>query len=109
MRNGLLLVVTLAALTLAASPGQTEVSDPIPVLAGDGIRSPGPRALGFEGLAADPSSIGSFQGVVALAYLRGRVRDAAGRRLVMVNDIRVVQGDYVSADGVARRGTFAFV
>jgi len=103
-----LLLATLAV-ALPASSGRTDVSDPIPVLPGSLVRAPGPRVLGFQGLAADPSSIGNFQGVVALAYLRGRVRDASGRRLVMVDDIRVMQGDYVSADGTARRGTFAFV
>src|ERR1041384_4358328 len=103
MRN-VLLVVTLAV-TLSSSPGRADVSDPIPVLPGHLVRSPGPGAAH----AADPSSIGNFQGLVALAYLRGRVRDASGHRLVMIDDIRVMQGDYVSADGTARHGTFAFV
>jgi len=107
--RGFLLVTTLAALALPASPGRTDVSDPIPVLPGGLVRAPGPRVLGLQGLAADPSSIGNFQGLVALAYLRGRVRDATGHRWVMENDIRILQGDYVSADGVHRRGTFAFV
>jgi hypothetical protein len=111
MRTASLRLVSGALLlaTLAASPGRTDVTDPVPVLTGNLVRAPGPRALGFEGLAADPSSIGNFQGLIALAYLRGRVRDASGRRLVMADDIRVMQGDYVSADGVARHGTFAFV
>src|SRR5947199_169720 len=59
--------------------------------------------------AADPSSIGDFQGVVALAYMRGAARDAAGRAFTIVNDIRIFMGDYVSADGIQRRGAFGFV
>jgi len=102
----LLLVV---AAVVAASRARADSSDPVPVLGGDQVLSPGPRSLGFRGIAADPSSIGNFQGLVALAYLRGRVRDATGHRWVMENDIRILQGDYVSADGVHRRGTFAFV
>src|SRR5438876_741522 len=71
---------------------------------------PGPRALGFkDGLAADPSTIGNFRGLVALAYMRGSVRDSSGRRWLMVNDMRLFQGDYVAADGIQRQGTFAFV
>ena len=85
-------------------------SDPVPVLPGATILSPGPRALGFkDGLAADPSTIGNFRGLVALAYMRGRVRDSSGRRWLMVNDMRLFHGDYVSADGIQRQGTFAFV
>jgi len=101
-----------AAVGLLACPARAQTadaSDPIPVLEGKRILSPGPRTLGFDGLAADPSTIGNFQGLVALAYMRGRARDTAGRAFVMVNDIRIFKGDYVSTDGVARRGTFAFV
>ena len=109
--RGLLLVAALVAGVIPAPrPAHAaDASDPIPVLPGETILSPGPRALGFVGIAADPSTIGNFRGLVALAYLRGRVRDATGRRLVMENDIRLFQGDYVSADGIERRGTFAFV
>src|SRR2546426_3721927 len=102
----LVIVGVLACRVRAQTP---DASDPAPVLDGMQILSPGPRTLGFDGLAADPSSIGNFQGVVALAYMRGTVRDATGRSFVMVNDIRVFTGDYVSADGAQRRGAFGFV
>jgi len=46
---------------------------------------------------------------VTLAYLRGRVRDATGRTFLMLDDLRIFQGDYVAADGVQRHGTFGFV
>jgi len=81
-----------------------DVTDPIPVLPGKQVLGPQPGRL-----SADPSSIGNFSGLVALAYLRGKVRDASGHRWLMQNDIRVMQGDYVSADGTRRHGTFAFV
>jgi hypothetical protein len=107
----LLLVAALVAGAIHASGARADTaSDPVPVLPGDTILSPGPRALGFKhGLAADPSTIGNFRGLVALTYLRGRVRDATGRQWVMANDMRLFQGDYVSADGIQRQGTFAFV
>ena len=41
--------------------------------------------------------------------MRGSVRDSSGRRWLMVNDLRLFQGDYVAADGIQRQGTFAFV
>ena len=107
LRSAACTLLLLAALGARAQTADT--SDPIPVLPGERILSPGPRTLGFDGLAADPSAIGNFQGLVALAYLRGRVTDSGGGRSVMMNDIRLFQGDYVAADGVRRHGTFAFV
>ena len=103
----LLLVAALVAGVIPASPARADTadaSDPIPVLGGGRILSPGPRTLG-----RDPSTIGNFRGLVALAYMRGSVRDSSGRRWLMVNDMRVFQGEYVAADGTQRRGTFAFV
>jgi hypothetical protein len=101
--------LVMLALTGPAGAGRADPTDPIPVLPGERILLPGPRRLGLEGPAADPSTIGNFRGLVALAYLRGKARHATSRRAIMANDIRIFQGDYVAADGVARRGTFAFV
>jgi hypothetical protein len=106
---------TLRVLAFAVLAGAIPASaglllpDPIPVLPGQRILLPGPRLKGYQGLSVDPSTIGNFRGVVGLAYLRARVRDASGRRWVMANDVRVFQGDYVAADGVPRQGAFAFV
>ena len=111
-RPGHTVLVAVLASALAgglARPAAADPTDPVPVLSGKRILSPGPRGLGFAGLAADPSSIGNFRGVVGLAYLRGRVRDASGHRWVMENDIRVFRGDYVAVDGIQRTGAFAFV
>ena len=101
-----------ASVGLLACPARAQTADasePIPVLDGERFLSPGPRTLHFDGLNADPSTIGNFQGVVALAYMRGTARDATGRPFAMATDIRIFEGDYVSADGAPRRGTFAFV
>lgn len=89
--------------------GTVALPDPVPVLPAAAIFSPGPRRLGFAGLGQDPSSIGNFRGVVALAYLRGKFRDANGKKVLLNNDIRIMQGDYVAADGIQRSGTFGFV
>ena len=105
----LLLLAALVTGTIHAPRARADTaSDPVPVLPGATILSPGPRALGFkDGLAADPSTIGNFRGLVALAYMRGSVRDSSGRRWLMVNDLRLFRGDYVAADGIQRQGTFA--
>ena len=105
----LLRVLAPLALLALAGPAPADDTDPIPVLPGSRILSPGPRALGYGGRRADPSTIGDFRGLVALAYLRGKVRDASGRRWIMANDVRLFRGDYVAADGMPREGTFAFV
>ena len=104
-----MVIAAIGVLACQVRAQTPDASDPVPVLDGMQILSPGPRTLGFDGLAADPSSIGDFQGVVALAYMRGAARDAAGRAFTIVNDIRIFMGDYVSADGIQRRGAFGFV
>jgi len=103
---GALLALLAGAVPVAAGEAPP---DPVPILPGARIFLPGPRGLGYQGLGVDPSTIGDFRGVAALAYLEARVRDAGGRRWIMANDIRVFQGDYVAADGVLRQGAFAFV
>jgi hypothetical protein len=103
-------VAALVTAVTTARPADAQLRpDPVPVLPGERVLFPGPRRLGLDGLSADPSTIGDFRGLVAVAYVRSRIRDAAGRRAIMANDVRVFQGDYVAADGVERRGTFAFV
>jgi hypothetical protein len=103
------LLVGLLLVASPASAGPADLPDPVPVLPFNALFSPGPRRLGYAGIAQDPSSIGNFRGLVALAYLKGKVRDATGRRLLLRNDIRILQGDYVAADGIQRSGTFGFV
>jgi len=106
LRAGALITLVVASWAYA---GTVDLPDPVPVLPGTAVFSPGPRKLGFAGIGNDPSSIGNFRGLVGLAYVKGKVRDATGRRILMVNDMRILQGDYVAADGIERHGTFGFV
>ncbi len=101
----LLLLVLVAPRGLCAQVG----SEPVPIPGGFHVLFPGPKRLGFPGLRVEASTITNFQGDVALAYLRGTARSAAGQDFVLTADMRVVRGDYVAADGISRRGVFGFV
>ena len=81
---------------------------PVPV-PGDGhLFAPGPVSLGLQGVQVNPSSIGDFDGTVALAYLKGPT-GGDGHRFLMVNDIRLMKGTYLAADGSRHLGAFAFI
>lgn len=82
---------------------------PVPVPGTGHIFAPGPRSLGLAGLAVNPSSIGDFAGVVALAYVKGRAVGGDGRRFLMANDMRIMSGAYLAADGSRHSGSFAFI
>jgi hypothetical protein len=82
---------------------------PIPVPGASHIFAPGPRSLGLPGLVVNPSSIGDFAGVVALAYVKGRAVGSDGRRFLMANDMRIMSGAYLAADGSPHSGSFAFI
>ena len=94
---------------LLARLGWAADADPLPIAGGGHVFSPGPRSLGLIGLHAEPGSITNFDGLVALAYLAGTAVYGAGGRYRMMNDMRVLDGRYVAADGVERLGTFAFI
>src|SRR5262249_61855233 len=82
---------------------------PVPVPGPFNIFAPGPTRLGLQGAKANPSSIGAFDGTVALVYLKGRATGGDGHRFLMMNDMRIMTGAYRAADGTQHRGTFAFV
>ncbi len=103
---GALATAGLLALTTAA--GAFDGVMPVPVPGADHIFAPGPRSLGLQGIQVNPSSIGDFDGAVALAYLRGRATGGDGHRFVMLNDMRIMKGTYLAADGSQHFGTFAF-
>src|SRR5262245_59606275 len=84
--------LALALLAAAVPAGAFDGTMPVPP-AGPHIFAPGPRALGLQGPQADPSSVGDFDGTVALVYLNGRATDGDGHRFVMVNDMRIMTGD----------------
>ena len=100
-------LVLLLALAPAASAFDGVM--PVPVPGAAHLFAPGPASLGLPGLDVNPSSIGDFDGTVALAYLQGRAKDASGRRFKMSNDMRVMTGRYLAADGSPHVGSFAFI
>jgi len=102
----------ICALVVLATVGSAHAFDgtmPVPVPGTSHIFAPGPRSLGLGGLAANPSSIGDFGGVVAIAYAKGRAVGGDGHRFLMVNDMRIMSGAYLAADGSQHSGSFAFI
>ena len=120
-RRGLLLAVLVSALgVVLLLPGVAVAVDPAPVPIPGGfvpfpgapfihVFAPGPPDLGFMGEDVEPNTITNFRGFSALAYIAGTATDADGNTYTMLNDMRVFQGTYVSADGSVLHGTFAFI
>jgi len=109
MTRGMIRLV-FAVLAVAATARAFDGAMPVPP-GGPHIFAPGPRSLGLglQGLQANPSSVGDFDGTVALAYLQGRATGGDGHRFMMVNDMRIMTGDYLAADGSRHHGSFAFI
>ena len=63
--------------------------------------------LQLEGLNVEPSTITDFMGFTALAYHAGTVTGSDGITYNLETDIRVMEGEYVGADGNHHDGTFA--
>lgn len=70
---------------------------------------PGPTSIGDDGVDVEPSVITNFRGFIAVAMLLGTAKDANGHSFTLMTDIRVHQGEYVSADGRHHRGTFVLI
>jgi hypothetical protein len=99
----------LALLAVGAAAYGFDGAMPVPVPGAGHLFAPGPASLGLQGLHVNPSSIGDFDGTVAIAYLKGRAKGADGRRFRMANDMRVMTGAYLAADGSRHVGSFAFI
>src|SRR5215470_3016220 len=90
-------------------------TDPVPIPGGIDlpplihIFAPGPVDLGFQGLDVELNGITNFRGFSALGYLAGTASDSNGNTYNVATDMRVFQGEYVSADGTHHRGTFVFI
>jgi len=120
-RRGSFVLVTLvwALGVVMLLPGSAIAADTAPVPIPGGIQipegplihvfAPGPIDLGLMGEDIEPNTITNFQGFSALAYIAGTATDADGNTYAMLNDMRVFQGTYVSADGSVLSGTFAFI
>jgi hypothetical protein len=103
------MVSTLVLLAAATAARAFDGVMPVPVPGSPHIFAPGPKAIGFQGPKANPSSIGDFNGTVALLYLKGRATGGDGQRFLMANDMRIMTGTYRAADGSQHQGSFAFV
>ena len=102
--------LALLLLVLASGVRAQDAGEPLPIPGGRfHFFAPGPRLLGLSGLHFEASTITNFQGDLALAYLRGTARSAAGQNFTLAADMRVFSGEYVAADGISRRGVFGFV
>jgi hypothetical protein len=99
----------IGLLVLAATGHAFDGVMPVPVPGPSHIFAPGPKSLGLPGLQVNPSSIGDFDGAVALAYVKGHATGADGHRFDMVNDVRIMTGMYLAADGSRHVGSFGFV
>jgi hypothetical protein len=90
----------------------TRTTDPAPIPGGlaPGIHifAPGPPPIG-QGVDVELSGITNFRGFSALGYLAGTASDSNGNNYLVGSDMRVFQGEYVSADGSHHRGTFVFI
>ena len=90
----------------------TRITDPVPISGGlaPGVHifAPGPPPIG-QGLDVELNSITNFRGFAALGYLAGTATDSNGGSYDVGSDMRVFQGEYVSADGSHHRGTFVFI
>ena len=97
-------ILVAGGLALATAARAFDGAMPVPVPGGAHLFAPGPTDL-----QVNPSSIGDFDGTVALAYLKGRALGGDGHRFLMANDIRLMKGTYLAADGSRHLGAFAFV
>jgi hypothetical protein len=70
---------------------------------------PGPVSIGDDGFDIEPSTITNFKGFTAVAMLAGTATDDKGNSFTLMSDIRVFQGEYVSADGRRHHGTFVLI
>jgi hypothetical protein len=99
------------AIGLLLLPGRARAEDasPVPIPGFVHVFAPGPTSLGAAGLNVEPNTITDFRGTVALAYVTGQATDNLGHRYRMENDMRVMTGEYVAADGLRRTGNFGFI
>ncbi len=86
-----------------------------PLFGGFHVWAPGPPALGFDSIDAEPITITDFKGSVGLAYINGMVtrrRRSTGESVqlpFLSADMRFMKGVYRGADGRVRRGTFGLI
>jgi len=98
--------------TSRVSAVSTRDTDVVPITGGlaQGVHifAPGPPPIG-QGVDVELNAITNFRGFSALGYLGGTATDSNGNNYLVGSDMRVFQGEYVSADGSHHRGTFVFI
>ena len=94
----------IGLLAFAATAHAFDGAMPVPVPGVNHIFAPLPTSLNVN-----PSSVGDFNGTVALAYVKGHATGADGHRFDMANDMRIMTGTYQAADGSRHLGSFAFI
>jgi hypothetical protein len=94
---------------LVPIPGGINLPPPLPPVIH--VFAPGPTNQGLQGIDVEPNVISNFRGFAAQAYPIGfaTATDSEGNTYDVNNDMRVFQGEYVSADGTHHRGTFVFI
>jgi len=97
-------ILVAGGLALATAARAFDGAMPVPVPGGAHLFAPRPTDL-----QVNPSSIGDFDGTVALAYLKGRAKGGDGHRFLMQDDMRLMTGTYLAADGSSHSGSFAFI
>jgi len=103
------LAAGLLALLLLPAQARAEDASPVPIPGFIHVFAPGPTSLGAAGLNVEPNTITDFRGTVALAYVTGQATDNLGHQYRMENDMRIMSGEYVAADGLRRTGNFGFI
>ncbi|MGH7720822.1 MAG: hypothetical protein ACREON_18495 [Gemmatimonadaceae bacterium] len=63
----------------------------------------------LQGLDVEPTTITDFDGMTAMGFLTGTVKGSDGEERGLEVDLRVSEGEYVTADGSRKRGAFAMI
>jgi hypothetical protein len=63
----------------------------------------------LQGVDVEPTTITDFEGMTAMAYLTGTAKGSDGHEYGLEVDLRVSEGEYVTADGSHERGAFAMI
>jgi len=94
-------------------PGGITVGPPLETIhvwaAGkEGITLPFSHAQ-LQGIGAEPTTIGDFSGVTAVAFHVGTATDKTGKRYNLETDMRLFVGTYIAANGQRRQGSFGLI
>jgi hypothetical protein len=94
-------------------PGGLAVGDPLGTIhvwaAGkSGITLPFSHGQ-LQGIDTEPTTIGDFSGVSAVAFHVGTATGKNGKRYNLETDMRIFAGTYIAANGQRRQGAFGLI